>query len=193
MRFVRWLSAGAILFAAVGAVQAGSPGKAPINLVKNPTTQMVVAVPKGGPLALEKLDVDGAHFTGRVKLTGEYVYGYESSYVSDTGWRPDADLHFVPDAASRVLLPYSNDGGQVHGIRFSNDDAFLKKAVPRATLAKVGARKLQSVRGRLTIWVDRYVVSVSCGTAVYTARFLRIETPRQVIASRKHAQPIGCG
>ena len=193
MRFVQWLSAGAILFVAIGVAEAGSSGNAPIDLVKNPTTQMVVAVPKGGPLALEKMDMDGAHFAGRVKLTGEYVYGYESSYVSDDGWRPDADLHFVPDAASRALLPYSHEDGPAHGIRFSNDDVLLKKVVPRATLAKVGARKLLSVRGRLTIWVDRYVISVSCGTAVYTARFLRIETPRQVIASRKHAQPIGCG
>lgn len=193
MRFVRCLLACGIVIVTIGAAAAGSPAKAPFALVKNPTTEIVVAVPKGGPLKLGKMDMDGVHVTGRVKLTGEYVYGRESSYVSDTGWRPEPDLHFVPDAASRALLPYSHEDGPAYGIRFSNREAFLKKALAHDTVAKIAANKLNSVHGRLTIWVDRYVVSVSCGTAVYTARFLRIESPRQVVASKRPAQPIGCG
>lgn len=193
MGLVRWLSACAILLAAAGPVIARAPAKASFDLVKNPTTEMVVAVPKGGPLMLSKMDMDGVHFAGRVKLTGEYVYGRESSYVSDTGWRPEPDLYFVPDAASQALLPFSHEDGPAYGLRFSNSDAFLKKALPGGTVAKIAANKLNFVRGRLTIWVDQYVVSVSCGTAAYTARFLRIESPREVVASRQTAQPIGCG
>lgn len=190
MRVVQWLAVGAMLIVSVGAVEAG---KAPIDLLTNPTTQMVVAVPKGGPLALKKMDMDGVHFAGRVKLTGEYVYGRESSYVSDTGWRPEPDLHFVPDAASRALLPYSHEDGPAYGLRFSNGDAFLGNVLPAGTTAKIKAHKVNSVRGRLTIWVDEYSVSVSCGAAVYTARFIRIESPREVVASKWPAQPIGCG
>lgn len=193
MRVVPLLWAYTILVVCVGAAEADPPGKAVVDLVKNPTTEMVVAVPKGGPLTLKKMDMDGVHFAGRVKLTGEYVYGRESSYVSDTGWRPEPDLQFVPDAASRALLPHAHKDGPAYGLRFSNVEAFLKKAVPRGTVARIAANKLNAVRGRVTIWVDRYVVSVSCGTALYTARFLRIETARQVIASREHAQPTGCG
>lgn len=193
MRVASLLLACAILIVTMGAAEAGAPGKARVDLVRNPTTQIVVAVPKSGPLKLKRMDMDGVHFAGRVKLTGEYVYGRESSYVSDTGWRPEPDLHFVPDAASRALLPYSREDGPAYGLRFSNGEAFLKKVVARGTVAKIAANKLNSLRGRVTIWVDRYVVSISCGTALYTARFLRLETPRQVIASREHAQPTGCG
>lgn len=193
MRAARWLSVCAALIAAIGAAEARSPGKAAVDLVKNPTTEMVVAVPNGSPLTLKKMDMDGVHFAGRVKLTGEYVYGYESSYVSDTGWRPEADLYFEPDAASRALLPYSHEDGPAYGLRLSNREVFLSKVLSRATTSKIKARKIQSVRGRLTIWIDRYSVSVSCGTAVYTAHFLHIESPRQVVASNRFAQPIGCG
>jgi hypothetical protein len=193
MRVARWLFVGAIVTAMIGAAEARSPGKAAVDLVKNPTTEMVVAVPNGSPLTLKKMDMDGVHFAGQVRLTGEYVYGYESSYVSDTGWRPEADLYFVPDAASRALLPYSHEDGPAYGLRLSNRDAFLSKALSRTTISKIAARKIQSVRGRLTIWIDRYTVSVSCGTASYTAHFLRFESPREVVASSRFAQPAGCG
>lgn len=188
MRFAAWIWAGAILM-----TLAARAGEARVDLVTNPITELVVAVPKDGPLKVRTMGMDGAHFAGRVRLTGEYVYGREASYVSDSGWRPRPGLYFVPDAASRALLPYSQEDGPAVSIRFSNRELFLKKVLSRSAIAKIAARKLGSVRGRVTIWIDRYAVAVSCGTPVYVARFLRIEAPRQLIASRESVDAGGCG
>lgn len=193
MSAFRVLSIALVTVASLETAHADVPRSNPkVQLITNPTTQMVFAVPKRGPLKLRKLDMDGAHFAGRIMLSGTYVYGRNSSYVSD-GFTTKPDLHFIPDPASRALLPYLNEYGPVRGVYFSNGRSFLKTVLSPSTIAKLDALKIKSVTGKLTIVVDRFEATAVCDSPVYTVRFLRIVQPHEMVASNKLAQPIGCG
>jgi hypothetical protein len=157
------------------------------------TDAVTYAVPTNGPLQLTKLTGDGAHFGGKARISGHYVYGFNDSYVSDAGEPSEPDLYFVPDNASRAFLPYWFREGPVRGLRFSNQDAFRNAAISHAMAAKVKARKVKSATGHLTIWIDQYVANVECDSPVYTARFLRIEAPPLAIARSTYADVINCG
>jgi hypothetical protein len=197
MSVVRLLAALILSAAAAANAQAADaplakdPGH--VKIVKNPGDGLSYAVPKASPLRVKKLDADGAHFAGSVRITGKYLYGYNDDYVSDSGETGEPDLYFVPDDGSRRLLPYWYERGPVTGLHFANANVFLAAALKPTTVAKVKARKIKSVTGTLTIWVDEYVATESCDAPVYTARFLRIETPPAVVARNGYADPISCG
>lgn len=173
-------------------VYAGSARQptAKLDFVTSKVTRLTFAVPKGSPLKPGKDDMDGVHFTGSVRVTGSYFYGHANSYVPDSGdFEPN--LYFKPDLASRALLPYWFERGQVQGFRLSNPGAFLRAAIAPQLVAKVKSRKLKSVTGKLTIWIDDYVATGECDGPVYTARFQRIERAPLAIA-HGYVDPIGC-
>ena len=164
-----------------------------VTIVKNPADGLSYAIPKESPLRVRKLDGGGAHFSGTVRISGKYVYGYNDAYVSDAGETGEPDLYFVPDARGRRLLPYWYEHGEVTGFHFANANTFLAAALSTTTIAKVKARKIKSVTGQLTIWIDAYTAAEGCEAAIYTARFLRIEMPQIAAVRNTYADPISCG
>ncbi len=182
--------------AALSVAHAGSPAPDPsLDLVKNSDQGIVYAVPKAGPLRLKKVDRDGAHFTGSIRIAGSYIYGYNADASDDAEYERTAepDLYFIPDDAARALLPYWCERGPVRGLYFSNRDAFVRAAIASPLAAQVKSRKIKSVTGLLTIWIDAYVATGECDTPIYTARFLKIERAPDVVAHNAYADPISCG
>jgi hypothetical protein len=165
---------------------------AKLDYVTSKVTKLTFAVPKASGLKPVKDDEDGIHFAGELRLSGTYVYGFESDYVSDSGEPSEPDLHFLPDQRSRALLPYVRGYGPIRGFHFSNPEAFIRAAIAPAAAKRVKQRNQTALRGRLTIWIDEYVATAECEGPVYTARFLRIERSPKLIANNAHAQPIGC-
>lgn len=188
----------ALMFVATAfsVAHAGSPAPDPkLDLVESADQGIVYAVPKASPLRLKKVDHDGAHFAGSLRIAGSYVYGhnFDASDDAESERGAEPELYFIPDDAARALLPYWHERGPVRGLYFSNRDAFVRAALAAPLIARVKQRKVKSVTGRLTIWIDSYIATGECDTPIYTARFLKIERTPDIVAHNAYADPISCG
>ncbi len=181
------LTSGLLFSAGTGAPHAD----AKIRLVKNLEKGLVFAVPKAGPLRFAKFEADGAHFRGRVRIAGYFVYGHrgDSTQVPD---QSQPSLYFVPNKKSQSVLPYWPTRGPVQEIYFTNSVEFLKAAVLTAASSQVVQRKSKSMTGEMTILIDSYVADVECDSPYYSARFVRVILPATLQVGNDYTGSMGC-
>ena len=162
---------------------------ADVDLVTATQGGIVYAVPKGSPLRLSHIDENGTHFSGSVRISGHYLYGQlEALPAEESDFKT---LYFVPDEASKALLPYWNERGPVRALYFSNSDEFLSKVVDASLAQEVKSNTRKSLTGEVTIWIDEYVATAECDSAVYTARFVKVDQP-DTVAQSDYVDSIGC-
>ena len=178
-----------LLFAASAFAAGGPPAN--VDIVQRPGG-ISYAVPKGGPLRFKNFDAAGAHFAGRIRLSGTYYYGHSGGDPS-AELVDEPDLYFRPDDATRALLPFWYERGAVDEIYFENPDAFLGAVLTAGEIARVKQRKVHSVTGSLAIWVDNYYASAECDHPEYTVRFLKVDQPPALLARNAFVEQLGCG
>ena len=173
-------------------VQAGEAAPA-VRLLKNAQQGIVYALPKQSPFKLTKRTIDGVYFEGSAQISGKYVYGHNSPAEEVGVPNAPPDLYFVPDEASRALLPYWNERGPVTGFYFSNAPVFLAKVIAPDIVSQVKLKKIKSVTGNLTILIDSYFATVECDAPIYTTKFIGIAVKPELTAQNRYADTISCG
>lgn len=143
-----------------------------------------LVIPAGSPLRLASAREEDiqARFVGRFTLSGAYRV---------EGHGEDMSLTFWPDRRSRARLPHWEDREVPEEIYISNDSAFAQAVVPKDQLAKLEAKTLQSVSGRVTIVADSYETSISCDAVSASARFVSVVKRPVQIASLENEE-VGC-
>jgi hypothetical protein len=138
-----------------------------------------LVIPAGSPLRLASTHETDilARFVGRFTLSGEYrIDG------SDDG----PDLTFYPDRKSRAALPHWEDREVPEEMYIANASAFIEAVVPKDELAKLKARTVESVSGRVTMIADSYETSIDCDATSASARFVSVvKRPLQIASVDK--------
>jgi hypothetical protein len=150
------------------------------------------AAPKSGPLRFKTFEQEGARFAGRIRLTGTYLYGH-SDADPNAELVDEPDLYFLPDDATRAMLPFWYERGPVVEVYFENPDAFLRAVVAPDVIARVKQHKVHAVTGHAVIWVDNYSATAECDHPEYTVRFLNVDTPPALVARNEFVEQLGCG
>ena len=138
-----------------------------------------LVVPAGSPLQLASTHETDilARFSGRFTLSGDYR-------VEGSG--EDLSLTFWPDQESRDRLPHWQDREVPEEMYIDNSDAFIRAVVAREELARLNARSVQSLTGRVTIIADNYETSISCDATGASARFVSVvERPLDIAGVEK--------
>jgi hypothetical protein len=152
----------------------------------------VMVIPAGAPVRFASFGRgDVAKFTGRFELKGTYRYGY----VRNTAKRARHEalaLSFVPDLPLAEELPYWQGFSPPATLSFSNARAFVSRAIPPESLAKLKQKKALSIGGRAAIQVDDYKAGFECGDAHYSVRFVSIARPRPARLSQNFVRAYGC-
>jgi hypothetical protein len=147
--------------------------------------QFAYALPKGSPVRFEKrMDAALLRFKGRFRIEGEYKYGRLSNDPKDEAAYDVIELSFVPDEKYRARLPYWHGRGPVEALSFDNAKDFIAGVVGSSLVGEVRERKRLSVTGRAAIWVDRFTLAFDCDRPSYSVRFLEVDRPPTVVASK---------
>jgi len=154
---------------------------------------LTYAVPKRSPVQFSSIGQYGvAYFKGRFLLKGTYHYGYLTDNPNADSMYGVLDLYFLPDKEISALLPYWHQHPPVHEIRFQNAQQFVKAVVPTRVLNQLQAKERFSVSGRAAVWVDSYRASVECDYPTYSVRFVSVDAPPTIQASREFVDQYGC-
>ncbi|HTT40449.1 MAG TPA: hypothetical protein VMH32_22575 [Burkholderiales bacterium] len=154
---------------------------------------LTYAVPKQSPVRFSSIGQYGvAYFEGRFLLKGTYHYGYLTDDPNADAAYGVLDLYFLPDKDISALLPYWHQHPPVHEIRFQNAQQFVKAVVPARVLNQLQAKERFSVSGRAAVWVDSYRASVDCDYPTYSVRFVSVDVPPTIEASREFVDQYGC-
>jgi hypothetical protein len=151
------------------------------------------SIPGGSPVSFLAIGEYGkVSFKGRFVVSGTYHYGY----ITDD---PDADsdygtleLYFIPDKAIAARLPYWAQRGHVHEIWFVNRDAFVKAVISSEEIEALKQRKTMSVKGRVSVVVERYQASVECDYPSYAVSFVALRERGYGLASEALVDQYGC-
>jgi hypothetical protein len=135
-----------------------------------------LVIPAGSPLRLasDKTTDIQASFVGRFTLSGTYRI---------EGYGEETSLTFWPDRKSRDSLPHWKGRDVPEEIDISDAWAFAQAVVPKARLARLEAKTLGSVRGRVTILADHYETSIDCDAVSAAAHFVSVVKPTTYIAA----------
>ena len=151
------------------------------------------AVPKRSPVRFSSIGAYGvAYFEGRFLLRGTYHYGYLTDNPAADATYGVLDLYFLPDKEISALLPYWHQHPPVHEIRFQNARQFVEAVIPTRVLNQLQAKERFSVSGRAAVWVDSYQASVECDYPTYSVRFVSVDVPPTIEASRGFVDQYGC-
>ncbi len=145
-----------------------------------------VVIPSGSALRLASTsgqdEPSKAVFSGRMTLSGTYeLQGY-----GDEAW-----VTLWPDKKSLGIVPYWHEWwqGPPTEITLENGWDFAKAVLARNQLHKLKADN-HSVRGKITVIVDRYETSIECDNANYFARFVAVVKPNVQLAAKPHEEEL---
>lgn len=150
-----------------------------------------VVIPASSPVTFHHFDqYDTAHFSGQFLLEGVFVLDCD---YCEPGYKDNQiRLTIVPAAEIAARLPHWKKHDNDIAIVITNAGSFMR-AVSTSTQRKLLlSRKLDEVRGRATIVVDRYEASLDCDSAGYSARFVSIAKPPRVAKAQLEGD-FGCG
>lgn len=150
-----------------------------------------VVIPAASPVTFHHFDqYDSALFSGQFRLEGEFVLDCD---YCEPGYKDNQiRLSIVPDPAIAARLPHWKKHDNDIAIVITNAGSFIR-AVSTPTQRKLLlSGKLDGVRGRAAIVVDRYKASLDCDSADYSARFVAIAKPPR-IAKVEFKGEFGCG
>ncbi len=120
------------------------------------------------PLELAHASESGiARFSGRVRISGRYVF----CRYGDT----DISARFVPDARSRRILPHPADAPPADVVYPENPDAFFALVFDGRSVQEVYGHTHRAARGRARIELVDYHVGAECGGWSYGATFAHID------------------
>jgi hypothetical protein len=166
---------------------AAGPTKIKVNDV------VTFIVPAGSPVGKAKIGEYGVvEYEGRIVVSGKYEYGYSTDNPGDTDNYGEKYLTFTLDKQTVAELPYwSRDGQDTNELGLANPDDFAKAVIPANLLASLNARKIASVNGTATIWIEDFQTSVECDHNNFYARFSSL-VKRNQIASNDFAESESC-
>jgi len=131
-----------------------------------------VAIPSGSPVQLSSIDRDSltAKFSGRFLLTGEAFY-------ENQGNDNPPDVYIVPDASLVSRLPHWKARSEPTQISLTNPRSFLGAAIPALPRSEMRKEGVSVPLGAVSIWADRYSMTIECDSPAYYARFLSVYRP----------------
>ena len=180
-----------LLFARAFAGDAPPTPDPKLDFVQRPGG-ITYAVPKAGPLRFKTLEEQGARFSGRIRMTGTYLYGHTSNDPNDE-LVDEPQLYFLPDKETLALLPYCYERGPVVEVYFENEAAFLSAVIAPKLVADVKRRRVHAITGHAAIWVDNYFATAECDHPQYVVRFLTVDQPPALVARNEFVEQQGCG
>jgi hypothetical protein len=150
-----------------------------------------VVIPAGSPLKFRRFDsYDSAQFTGRLLIEGVFVIECEDCEPGSKG--TSFHLTIIPDPAIAARLPHWKKHDNDIAIDITGAEAFIRSIVPPAKRKLLLSGKLDEVRGRTAIIVNRYEASLNCDSADYSARFVAVAKPGR-LAKAETSGSYGCG
>jgi hypothetical protein len=142
-----------------------------------------LVIPAASPLHLHGFNKDGwAQLDGTVTLSGVYHIGRDV-YGQGDGGDDTLMLVFMPDRATKALLPHFNLPLSDIGWTIENADAFAAAILSKDQLAAVRKGSALRVSGKISIKVDQVTAWAICQNANFKARFVAVATPAQKFAA----------
>jgi hypothetical protein len=150
-----------------------------------------VVNPANSGLKFRRFDsYDSAHFDGQVLLEGVFIIDCADCEPGIKGTR--LHLSIVPDLWIAARLPRWKKHDNDIAVDISGADSLLRTIVSPAKRSLLLSGKLDEIRGRTAIIVDRYTASLDCDSADYSAHFLAV-AKRAKYAGIKTDGNYGCG
>jgi hypothetical protein len=161
--------------------------------VRSSIGEVTYVIPAGSPVGeATPKEYDIVEYEGRILVSGDYEYGYETDDPSDTDNYGEKILAFTLDQKSVALLPYwDRDGRVANELVIDNPDVFVRALIPREQLLRLESRKINSIRGTASIWVDRFQTHVECDHQYDSATFSSVVEAKYV-AFEDFAEEPGC-
>lgn len=156
-----------------------------------PITYIIPAnSPVGQAKAVDKYGT--AEFSGRFIVSGKYEYGWATDDPKDTDNYGEKFLTFTLDKQSVAKLPYwSISLHDANELEINNPEAFANAVIPKQQLAKLEARKIKTINGTTTIWIEKFQTHVECDHQYDTADFSSVVN-RTYVASQQLSDGDGC-
>jgi hypothetical protein len=150
-------------------------------------------VPAGSPVGKAKIGEYGVvEYEGRIMVSGKYEYGYSTDDSEEADNYGEKYLSFTLDKQTVAKLPYwSRDGQDTNELGLMNPEDFAKAVIPANLLARLNTRKIKSVNGTATIWIEDFQTSVECDHDNFYAKFSSLVNRNQ-IASNEFAENESC-
>jgi hypothetical protein len=150
-----------------------------------------VVIPANSPVAFQRFDqYDSARFSGRFVLEGVFVLDCD---YCEPGYKDNQiRLSIIPDPAIARRLPHWKVHDNDLAIIITNAGSFMRSVSTPTQRKLLLSGKLDEVRGRAAIVVDRFEASLNCDSADYSARFVAIAKPPR-IARVEITCDFGCG
>jgi hypothetical protein len=174
------------------ALLAAAPSGKPTIIPLSPDDDEALVIPAGSPAHFTGFDeTHTASFTGRFTLTGTFFYGCEIECQLPLH-EEDLFAAFIPDPASKALLPHWKLRNGDMRIYFDNGDKLVAQLVTKKEKAALIAGKLPAFRKQVTIVVTDFKATIECDSASYSIKFVALAKPPQ-IARAKVKEDYGCG
>jgi hypothetical protein len=161
--------------------------------VRSSIAEVTYVIPAGSPVGqATPKEYDVVEYEGRILVSGDYQYGYATDDPSDTDNDGEKILAFTLDQKSVSVLPYwDRDGRVANELVIDNPDDFVRALIPRDQLLRLDARKVNSIRGTASIWVDRFQTHVECDHQYDSAMFYSV-AESEFVALDEFAEAPGC-
>ena len=161
--------------------------------VESSLGDVTYVIPEDSPVgAATPKEYDIVEYDGRILVSGDYEYGYKTNDPSDADNYGVKVLVFTLDRHSVDVLPYwDRDGRVASNLVIDNPDVFVRTLIPREQLLRLEARKINTIRGTASIWVDRFQTHVECDHQYDSATFSSVVEAKYV-AFEGFAEDPGC-
>ncbi len=150
-------------------------------------------IPADGPTGHWKAAKYGSlEYAGRIMVSGKYEYGWATFDPKDEDNYGQKFLSFILDKPSITKLPYwSRDGQVADELLINNPDEFAKAVIPKDQLTRLEARKIKTIHGTVTIWVEKFQTTVECDHQHHYADFSSVVN-QTYLASQQFSDGNGC-
>ena len=150
-----------------------------------------VMIPADSELKFGKFDTyDSAHFIGRIVVEGVFVIECWDCEPGIEGHRLKMSIVPDPQIAARLPRWKKHDNDIVIGL--VGAEPLIRAFVSPDQRKLLLSGRLDEIRGRTAIIVDRYTASLDCDSADYSARFVAIAKATKLADTRTNGN-YGCG
>ena len=185
MKKVAFLAATAIAFAT------SAIASEPIKIkAMDDVTYIIPPGSQVGQATVKEYDV--VEYAGRIMVSGKYEYGYATDDPAETDSYGEKYLNFFLDKKSIESLPYWERDGQVASeLVINNPEEFARAVISKKQLVRLESKKIMSVSGNASIWVENFQTHVECDHQYDSADFSAV-VEKDYVTSRSFAEAGGC-